>query len=57
MKNYKIISSVWSEEKGHHKAEVYIKDQLNEDEAERMAKYYFIDKGLCFYGADKIIEL
>jgi hypothetical protein len=57
MNTYKVSSSVWSEEKGNHIAEVYIKDQPSEEEAERMAKYYYIDKGFCFFGALKIIKI
>ncbi len=36
MNVYKVQSAVWSEEKGKHISEVYIKDQQNEEEAERM---------------------
>ena len=54
MKNFKITCRIETEEKGIHEVTIYIKDVKNESEAERSAKYHFLEKpNTGFYGVIK----
>jgi len=44
------------DEKGKRTETIYIRECEDDDEAERLAKYHFINKGVVFYNA-KISEI